>query len=276
MNYILDFRLSSVGGAVVPGRVISVAGPDAQFGTEDDLRLETKVTFLVHGYNVNRTNGKAALLRLANALQTAQHEQAIVFVLWPGDHGVLGPASYPWEGKDADDTASELIQFIEMTLPPAVQLSFVSHSLGARVVLKTLAGLNTHYAVQYVCLMAPAVDDFSLADPIYYRAAVSRASRVAVLASHKDTVLRDLYPIADLFQSFLFAKESSGRALGYHGPKNADHHAIPQQVYHVQISDAHRVNHGDYIPDELPTTSQLAAANFADAILQGVLTPSYL
>ena len=81
MIYILDFRGANFGGPVVPGRIVQIGG----LLTEDDLRLESKVTFLLHGYNVSREEGRESLLRLANELPSAA-DGAVVAVLWPGDH----------------------------------------------------------------------------------------------------------------------------------------------------------------------------------------------
>ena len=62
MIYVLDFRVANTGGAVVPGKVV----PGPGLGDELQLRAEPRVTFLLHGYNVNRENGRASLLRLAH------------------------------------------------------------------------------------------------------------------------------------------------------------------------------------------------------------------
>ncbi|MDZ7643542.1 MAG: hypothetical protein U5K76_04495 [Woeseiaceae bacterium] len=49
MKYLLSFRERDRGGAVVPGRL--VAGHE--LGRPESLRLETRVTLLIHGFNVN-------------------------------------------------------------------------------------------------------------------------------------------------------------------------------------------------------------------------------
>lgn len=276
MIYILDFRGSDVGGAVVPGRILQISRLSVPLGTEDDLRLESKITFLLHGYNVSRQSGIDSLLRLAEHLPSAG-DGAIVAVLWPGDHWTRG-VSYPFEGNDADDSAAELARYIDLNIRRGTELSFVSHSLGARVVMGTVKRLiDEGYPIGQICLMAAAIDDFSLARPDDYRVAVTSAERVAVLASEKDKVLMIAYPIGDLLQSFIFfRKEKIGLALGRRGPKAFSGNAIPNQVYHLQIPNNRKSDHGDYIPANPPNMEQLSAAQFADEVLKREATPKYL
>jgi hypothetical protein len=271
MIYLLDFRSADTGGAVVPGVVVRMPG----LGAEHDLRGETRITFLVHGYNVNRQRGRESLLRLAGKLP-AVTDTALVGILWPGDHWSRA-ASYPFEGRDADDSAAALARYIGDVIPRGSQLSFVSHSLGARVVMETVRRLNTAaYGVLQVALLAPAVDDFSLAHPSTYLHAVAKTERVAVLASRKDIVLKLAYPAGDLLQAFFFFRtDQAGLALGYHGPRKSKTHAVPAKVYHVQIPDARGVNHGHYFPDEPATANQSSAVGFAGDVLQGAPRPEY-
>lgn len=275
MIYILDFRGANVGGPVVPGRIMQIGGLPMTLGTEDGLRLEPKVTFLLHGYNVTRQEGRESLLRLAKKLPAAT-DGAVVAVLWPGDHWT-GAISYPFEGKDADDSAAELVRFIDRVIRRGTELSFVSHSLGARVVMETVKRLiGEDYPIRQICLMAAAIDDFSLAHPQDYRHVVTAAERVAVLASQKDKVLKLAYPVGDLLQAFVFFwKDEIGLALGYHGPKPIDEYSVPGQVHHLQIPDGRESDHGDYIPANPPNQKQLSAAQFADEVLQGAITPGY-
>jgi esterase/lipase superfamily enzyme len=212
--YLLDFRSSDTGGAVVPGVVVSAPG----LGTEQELRSETSLTFIVHGYNVNRRSGRESLLRAAQRLSAA-HPVSYVGVLWPGDHWTRA-LSYPFEGRDADDSAAALVRYIQDVVAPGSELSFAAHSLGARVALGAVKRLRAGYTVGEVCLMAAAVDDTSVAHPGDYLRAVGRARRVAVLASRRDRVLSLAYPAGDLLQSFIFFRtDRAGLALGFLGPR---------------------------------------------------------
>lgn len=265
MKYILDLRASDVGGAVVPGRIQPAPG----LGGEDDLRHEPALTFLLHGFNVNRADGRAGLLRLAERLPSAA-SGGIVAVLWPGDHRI-GPLSYPFEGNDADDSAAQLARYISLVVMRGVPLSFVSHSLGGRVALRTVGRVkDMGYRVAQVCLMAPAVDDFSVSNERDFRQAVEASARVAVLASRKDTVLKYAYTAGDLLQSFIFfRKESAGMALGYGGPKPFHGSAIPSQIFHCQIPEDRGATHSHCIPSAVPEPNQISATAFADDVLAG-------
>lgn len=279
MNYILDFRFSNSGGPVVPGRIVQFNQATGPLGSEDDLRLESKVVFLVHGYNVTRQVGRTSLLALADNL-TSHGAGAYVVVLWPGDSTLLGFASYPLEGRDADDSAAELVRFIDRVIRPTAELSFVSHSLGARVVMETTKRLRGRsYRIGQICLMAAGVDDFSLSAPASYQSATQLAARVAVLASERDVVLRYGYPAGDFLEQFLFADQITSQALGLRGPKPFKGQAVPAQVFHVQIPWGDEVGHSDYLPNAHATPEQLkkqsAAVDFASKVLNGIDRPNY-
>jgi len=274
MIYFLDFRGRNQGGPVLPGHLMTVGSNPPR--SEDDLRHESVVTFLIHGFNVNRPNGQATLARLAASLPSASGG-ALVAVSWPGDSWA-NFASYPLEGNDADDTAAELARFIDRVLLPGTVLSFVSHSLGARVVMGTIMRVRARHPVNQVCTMAAAIDDFSLAHPRDYGLIAPRVARIAVLASRKDKVLRLAYPVGDLVQAFLFfRKDRRGGALGYHGPKPSGSHVVPPNVFCVQVPEAPlEVDHGDYFPGgATPNEQQKRAARFADAVLSGIDRPTY-
>lgn len=273
MIYFLDFRGRNSGGPVLPGRLMTMPGVES--GTEDDLRRETRIIFLIHGFNVDRPDGQAALRQLAKAL-TRSADSAHVAVTWPGDSWAKA-AGYPLEGNDADDSARELVRFVERVVQDGTQLSFVSHSMGGRVVMETIRRLPPgRFAVSQVCVMAAAIDDFSLAWGKGYRSAVENSRRVTVLASQSDKVLRFAYPAGDFLQSFLFFwKDVAGRALGLRGPRGRDGAAVPTNVLHTQISDKARVDHGDYISAKPAAPKHIAAAKFADAALAGDPKPAY-
>src|SRR5271169_1507157 len=131
--FILDLRSADVDGAVVPAR-LTLATP-----TMDILQQCQEVVFLVHGFNVSRSDGAAELQNLAQLLP-AVGDGAVVAVLWPGD-SAIGPLSYPFETNKADDSAVELAKFINDNLPQRPSISLVAHSLGSRVVMQTVQQL---------------------------------------------------------------------------------------------------------------------------------------
>jgi pimeloyl-ACP methyl ester carboxylesterase len=240
----------------------------------DDLRIEPAVAILIHGFNVNRADGKKRLQKLAAMLPSAT---GIVSVLWPGDHW-SGPLSYSFEGRDADDTAVELARFLDDTLNPQSEISFVAHSLGCRVTMATIELLRSMgRSVSQVCLMAPAIDDDSLSGPGQYLSATKSVQRVAVMSSRKDRVLRYSYPAGDLLQAFLFFDESGDLALGYHGPRKHKHSgtSIPANILDLRIPRNKKVKHGDYVPMVSPNKKQKAAVKFANAVIAGEAEPVY-
>lgn len=270
MKYLLSLRSKSTGGPVVPGRLIAEPG----LGTLQDLQVETKLTLLLHGFNVNLAEGRSGLLKLADLLPSAQ---GIVAVLWPGDHWV-GPLSYSFEGRDADDAAFQLARFLHDSVRPDARISILGHSLGCRVCMETVERLTAlGPGVDQVCLMAPAIDDDCLSAPDEYQHATKRVSRVAAMSSLEDTVLKFAYPAGDLFQAFLFWQESGDYALGYHGPRRHKRSgsAIPDNLYDLRIPNEKKVGHGDYVPAIPPNERQKAAAAFADALLAGDSDPRY-
>lgn len=275
MIYVLDFRESNVGGAVVPGRILHEPG----LGDELQLVAETRLTFLIHGYNVTRANGRQSLMRLAQKLSTAPSiaGDGLVAVLWPGDHWTRA-IGYSFEGRDADDSAMELVRYVDRVVTRSTALSFVSHSLGARVVMESVKGLKGKaYRIGQICLLAPAIDDSSLADPNVYQIASTVSDRIAVLASRQDRTLKYAYPAGDILQAFVyFWKEQVDLALGYHGPRKSGTYPIPAQVYAEQIPDVRCSDHGHYIPDAPPTANQLSAVRFASDVLQGAVNPKYI
>ena len=251
------------------------------------LSMAEEIVFLLHGYNVDRPSGMAGLKNLASFVER-ETSGATVAVLWPGD-SCAGFISYPFEGDDADDTALELAQYITDTLPAHIPLSFVTHSLGARVAMETIDALRaTWFDVNQVCLMAPAIDDFSLASSSSYRDAVDAVKRVAVLSSTEDIVLKIAYPAGELVQNFLFFwREELGFALGYSGPKDSEDgdqsEPVPGHVIHWPIDPARGSDHGHYVPDftfgnetnSVEHRNQLSAARYASQVVGEKEKPDY-
>ena len=270
MIYHLDLRGRNQGGPVLPGRIVILAGGNAA-ATEDALRREPRVVFLTHGFNVNRTSGQAQLQAFAASLPRAA-SAALVAVTWPGDSWA-GPAGYSFEGNDADDSAAELARFIDRVLRAGTELCFVSHSLGARVVMETIKRLDaSRWPVTQVCVMAPAIDDTSVSTPRVYRNAVEDSQRVAVLGSEGDRVLRWAYPAGDLLQAFVFFwKDVSGAALGLHGPRPDARWSVPENLLTRVAPRADGVDHGDYLFAGAPNDRQKKAVAFADAVLAGAV-----
>jgi hypothetical protein len=291
-HYLLWLRdpTSNRNGPVLPATLEPLPGGPATASPTDlpflSRRCEgCRVVFLVHGFNVSRDDGRRALTAFIERLPCV--EDAVVFaVLWPGDH-YTDFLSYSFEGDDADDSAKELVKFIRDNLPKSARICFVSHSLGARVVMATAKGLaraGRADHIEQVCLMAPAIDNDSLTDTDRraYLAATQVTERVTVLSSTSDTVLRFAYPAGDLLQAIFFSDtDGPGWALGYNGPSPYPHPeaALAARIYHVAIPADRGAGHGHYLPGIKPTpeedVNQRSAAAFADAVLRGDPAPAY-
>lgn len=269
-----DFRDRDVGGPVVPGRFVDPVGHGlSPRECGDALRAAEQVAVLVHGFNVNRPSGTEAFRRLGGVV--AGPACVALVVTWPGDSWA-GPLGYPLEGNDADDSAEELARFLDRELPAWADLSFASHSLGARVVFETIRRLPPRFMVREVCVTAAAVDDVSLNRRGRYAGVADGSRRTTVLASRADRVLTWAYPAGDLVQSWLFAwKEQAGRALGLRGPRQVADDPTSPKVRVEHIPAAIGVDHGDYVTSGAQGPKHDACAAFVGAVLRGAGDPVY-
>jgi Alpha/beta hydrolase of unknown function (DUF900) len=197
------------------------------------------VLLATHGFNVDLEHGVRALGRL-DAMLNLPPSAIFVGVLWPGDFWI--PAvNYPFEGGEAKDCGRRVARFCNSRLGKARSFSFVSHSLGARVVLEAVKNLGRK--ARSVCVTAAAVDDNCLSKE--YAAAFANADVISVLASRKDHVLELAYPIGDPIADLLSLHQSPFRsALGRHGPPEPIGATVPPW----QIPDSDNYDHGDYMP----------------------------
>lgn len=255
MRYGLHLRDQEVGGAVVSGRLYRYL--DGQELDWDDrlpeftaaTRAAGRLLVLLHGYNVTLSEGRACLTRYMDFLHRRGWQDPMLAVLWPGD-GWAKALTYPFEGRDADDTAQVLWRWLTTNVDASARLAFAGHSLGCRVVLACARRLARagRLTLDRICLMAPAVDNDCLGNPAPqgYREATLAAERVAVLASRQDWVLRLAYPVGDLAQTILFG-ERWGRALGRTGPVERDPAIVARLEPVPPANPARHVDHGDYL-----------------------------
>jgi hypothetical protein len=275
MTLQLTFR---VAGSRAVGRGMFVptdADPRSPDACYQALREAQQVVFLIHGFNVAWPSGRDSLAALGKAIGDS-FTGLMIAVTWPGDSG-LGPLGYPFEGRDADDTGQFLSEIITANVSDGAELSFVTHSLGARVALECCKRLDSsRWLLREVCLTAPAVDDTCLnAGELYFPVATA-ARRTTVLASAKDTVLTWAYPAGDLVQGWLFRwKDKAGRALGRRGPRNANGRLTSPKVRHEQIPDAARVDHGDYVTSGVPSNKHTRTAAFVAEVVDGSAAPAW-
>ncbi len=194
-----------------------------------------------HGFNVSQAQGIRSLGRLADAIGLNESE-AFIGILWPGDFWI--PAiNYPFEGDTAIKCGKYLADFCNRELDTARSISFVSHSLGGRLVLEAAKNLNRK--VRGICLTAGAVNRDCLT--AQYASTAQSAGGAATLASHWDMVLKLAYPAGDVFADLLHDDHALlTAALGREGPLPSP----PDSIHPSQIPDDSNPHygHGNYFP----------------------------
>jgi hypothetical protein len=288
-HFILDLRERASGGAVKSGSLYlwldNAEVPwDGNLPDFTTLTRGTRVVVLLHGYNVDRAEGRTSLTRYMAFLEKKGITGPMLSVLWPGD-GWAKALTYPFEGRDADDSADALFRWLCNFVDPTARVAFVAHSLGCRVAMQTSKQLSVRTgaagpALDRVCLMAGAIDNDSLgkAAKFCFREGTLASEHVAVLASLDDEVLRYAYPLGDLAQTILFG-ERYGRALGRTGPDERDTAVTAKIGPALQAGVNDNVDHGDYLaaqqpPPGAPIERTIASTEeFVAAFLMGKANP---
>jgi pimeloyl-ACP methyl ester carboxylesterase len=209
----------------------------------DDLQshIHAKdVLIATHGFNVNRQDGIEDLSYWETLLGPNPFPGAFLGFLWPGDSESLHALSYPVEPKNATTAGNMIADFVDKNFTAATSISFVSHSLGARVVLQAVSQMTL--PVRRLILMAGAINDDCLTAE--FAAVPAKVGTISLLASAEDEVLRWAFPLGD------FAAEIISRdhpwwesALGRFGPNpRPDHYRSP-----CQIPNGWNYGHGNYL-----------------------------
>jgi hypothetical protein len=247
MTLFLNFRSQGVGGAVIEPYVLDGDGTAAPPALRSLSNLEfaprvagRNVLFAAHGFNVSYDHGARSLGQLEAQLNLTTSD-IFLGVLWPGDFW-LPVVNYPFEGGVAMDCGRRLADFCGRWLTRAQSISFVSHSLGARVVLEAVKHLDRRARI--VCLTAAAINRDCLMTE--YAAAAANADSISILASHSDWVLKVAFQVGDPIADVLHDDHAFfEKALGYDGPPPP---ALPPVQSPWQIPDAAGYGHGDYLP----------------------------
>lgn len=262
MTYYLNFRSSGIDGAVVEPYLLAGDGTTAspalrvvQWAELPRLFDGRNVLFCTHGFNVNYAEGARSLGRLEAELHLVESD-LFVGILWPGD--AWAPVvNYPFEGGDANRCGQLLADFCDKWLANAQSLSFASHSLGARIILKAVACMSRR--AQALCLTAAAIDRDCLTKE--FAAAGRNADRVSVLASRADWVLKIAFRVGDPISDLLRSESlTANEALGYSGPPAQP---PPSVAPPWQIAKSADYGHGDYLP---PSAVNAAAAGKWNAV----------
>lgn len=206
-----------------------------------------EVLFVTHGFNVDYGAGLRSIGRFVNRL-TLPDQTIAIGVLWPGDfYPPFGGINYPWSPTAAIDAGQHLGSLCKGVLATAASFSFVSHSLGARVILEAAQCFEN---IKLLCVTAGAINDDCLSDQYEY--AAEHSENVRVLASTRDWVLKFLYRVGDPVSEALdYLPGHLGRAdhrpfraaLGRFGPNPP----LPPRVHSTEIPDADDYGHGNYL-----------------------------
>ncbi len=247
MTYFLNFRTRDVGGAVIDPQLLEGDGTVTPLGwsivpaAQIPARLAGRnILFAAHGFNVSQTHGACSLGLLDHYLKLASPD-LLVGVLWPGD-SIIPIVNYPIEGGVAQDCGNRLAAFCNQACAGAQSLSFVSHSLGARLVLEAVARLDRK--ARSVCLTAAAINRDCLVSE--YADAAMNSERISILASRRDLVLKVAFTVGDPLADLLHDDHTPFEtALGAQGPPTPA--ALPV-IPPWQISDADNYGHSSYLP----------------------------
>jgi Alpha/beta hydrolase of unknown function (DUF900) len=261
--FFLNTRSLPVGGGVVVSfDSIQVLDQTNTIHSVNELTAAIQgrdVLLVTHGFNVNQADG---LQKLSNWRDLLSLGNAVpVGILWPGDSRWIHVVDYPIEGNDAMAAGNLLATFLNKNFTGALSLSFASHSLGARVVLQTVSGLNR--PVRRLLLMAGAVDNTCLSSE--YANAAKNIGTISLLASRADHVLEWAFPAGN-FVSGIFSRGVPyiHEAIGREGP--SPDLAPPSNLHpDWQIPDGWDFDHGDYLPGSLPPQPMPPVAAFPGA-----------
>jgi pimeloyl-ACP methyl ester carboxylesterase len=239
----IDLRATPSGGICAAEATLWEDGTQLLPSSDLGSRVRGRdVILATHGFNVNREHGIKALTQWIS-LNNVSPSNLFVGVLWPGDSRYLPVLDYPVEGEEAILSGRLLAGFINQFATDAASISLVSHSLGARMVLETLQGLNLD--VRRLIMMAGAIEDDCLTNE--YHDAAAKAQKIYVLASKADWVLELAFPIGNPAGEIVMRGHPYFRtALGREGPARP----IPlvQRGGAWQIPDGWGYGHLDYLP----------------------------
>jgi hypothetical protein len=247
MTYFLNFRVQGVGGAVIDpyllegdGTAVPPALSVVPWALVPSIVAGQNLLFATHGFNVSYQAGACSLGLLDEYLNLAS-PNLFIGMLWPGD-AWLPIVDYPFEGDVAIDCGGRLARFCNNWCAGVQSLSFLSHSLGARLVLQAIAHLQRK--AQSVCLTAAAINRDCLTAE--YARAMDNSTVISILASHQDYVLKLAFTVGDPFADLLHDDHTPFQpALGAGGPPTP----APLPVrYPWQIPDASDYGHHDYLP----------------------------
>ncbi|GLS27385.1 alpha/beta hydrolase [Marinibactrum halimedae] len=193
-----------------------------------------KVLILVHGYNNEQDEVYDAYSiierKISKHLSTTY--DAIIGYSWPGGDNRLDW----WAAKSRANSVARQFRFLlEMIGEKAVAIDVMSHSLGARVVLKALKQSRKKPLLNHYYCTAPAVDDEVFEDDEEFSNTTHKVTGLFVFHSKRDSVLARAYRVAEF-----------DNALGLYGPE--DRNYIEENTDNVFVVNCKKriKKHGGY------------------------------
>ncbi len=250
MTRFLDVRLSPVGGNLAASVSLYQGTTIDNYQSLDKAALLAdirgrNVLIGTHGFHVNREDGIACLSNWEGLLQLAP-PSVFVGLLWPGDSVWAHGLDYPDEPKIANEAGDLIAPFLDDNFGDAASVSFASHSLGARVVLRTISEMSL--PIRRTTLMAGAIDDNCLNTE--FKAAGARIGEISVLASKKDDVLSALFPLGNLIGGIIAEGHPWWHAaLGHCGPSKPRPGNFQPPF---EIPDSWKFGHHNYLQVDPP------------------------
>jgi hypothetical protein len=253
LTYFIDVRAELVGGSPVADVDDIVIRTNEEKDPKPTNKLDPALLAAVngrdvmigaHGFHVTRDFGIQYLHHWHQWLDLGPNGY-FVGVLWPGDSKWLHGLDYPGEYGDAIKSGQLVANYVAEYFGGANSVSFVSHSLGARVVLEAVNSLPDDFQrLNSLTVMAAAIDDTCLVAE--YQKAAARMKRVSVLASKCDDVLRFLFPEGNIAAGIIHRGDPYWHgALGRYGPNPPNQ---PSNLYGSPIlPDSWKFGHHHYI-----------------------------
>jgi hypothetical protein len=259
----LSTRTLPVGGGCSPVSIIDDQGGCPGISALLAATSGRDVLLVTHGFNVNQVDGISCLKGWSQLLELPG--VTVIGMLWPGDARWVHAVDYPVEGNEAISSGNLFATYLNTTLASASSLSFASHSLGARVVLQTILGLNC--SPRRLLMMAGAIDNTCLTGE--YAAAAKKVQSISLLASCADDVLEWAFPAGNILGGiFTHGLPYVHTALGRQGP--ATPYPDPNNIHaNWQLPFAWDFGHGSYLPhtplgpppNQFPLTVDVPAGN---------------
>lgn len=250
MTLFLDVRAQAVGGDLATSVAVNQQTDAGDYLSVSLGALQTAirgrhVLIGTHGFNVDRAAGIACLANWGGLLQLPD-SSIFVGLLWPGDSVWAHGLDYPEEPKIANEAGTLIAPFVDANFGNAASVSFSSHSLGARVVLATIAQLSR--PVRRVTIMAGAIDDNCL--DTEFSDAAANIGTISALSSSMDEVLKLAFPIGNFIAGIIAEGHPWWRAaLGHSGPTKpwAANFEAP-----FEIPNDWNYQHGNYLQIDPP------------------------